>query len=154
MNRTLGTVACAALLALSLAGCGSSSDDKDNGNDSKTLSASDFKEQANQLCADANKASESIGADITETSSDAEVTDAIDQTVALNEKLINSIEDLNAPDNLADDVKSMLDAVRGGTEEMDKISSVSDLSAFDPTTGAFADADEKATALGLTECAK
>ena len=152
-TRTLGTVACAAVLALSVVGCGSS-DDKDKGSDSKALSAADFKEQANKLCADSNKDSESYGADISETSSDADVTAAIDKVVERNNKLADDIADLKAPEDMADDVASMLKDVRAGLTEMDKLSSVADMMKYDDTTGPIADANTKSTALGLDECAK
>ncbi|RNL61996.1 hypothetical protein EFK50_09205 [Nocardioides marmoriginsengisoli] len=150
-TRTLGTVACAAVLALSLVGCGG--DDKDKG-DSKALSATEFKDQANKLCAEASKDTESFGTGITETSSDADVTEAIDKTVARNKELIDAIDDLEAPDDLSDDVDSMLDSVEAGIEELDKISSIADLTSIDTSAGPFAEADAKAKALGLDTCAE
>lgn len=154
MNRTTSTilaVAASVALATSLTGCGSS--DKSKNDSSPTLTAAQFKEQANQLCKDAGKDTESYGANITESSSDADVTAAITQTVQRNQKLVADIAALKAPADLTDDVKSMLDDVRQGLTQMGQIGSVADLKSFDPSTGAFKSADDKATALGLPDCA-
>lgn len=154
-TRTLGTVACAAVLALSLVGCGSS-DDKDKGkeSDAKALTADEFKEKANALCEASTKDTESYGADISETSSDADVTAAVDKVVERNNKLADDIAALKAPEDIADDVASMLADVRAGLVEMDKLSSVADMMKYDDTTGPIADANTKSTALGLDKCAE
>ncbi|MET3961837.1 hypothetical protein ABIE44_001771 [Marmoricola sp. OAE513] len=150
--RSLAAVACSVALATSFAGCGSDSKDDDKG-ESKTLSVADFKEQANKLCKEAGEDTAKFGEDISESSSDADVSDAIDKTVDRNKKLVEDIDDLEAPDSIEDDVDSMLDSVEDGLKQMGEVSSLQDLMAFDPTGGSFKDANDKATALGLPDCA-
>jgi hypothetical protein len=140
-NRTRAALVVVTLSALLASGCGGSD----------TLSAKEFRSQANKLCADANKDTDGYGAKITETSSDADVTEAIDKTVKRNDELVDDIDALNAPKSMADDVDSMLKSVRTGIKELDKISSVKDLTSFDPST--LNDANAKATKLGLDDCA-
>jgi hypothetical protein len=144
-TRTLGAVACAAVLALSVVGCGSS-DDKDS--DSKTLSASDFKEQANALCKTANTelAELQSGADTTTTEGQEAFVDAFGARIT---KLVDGIEELEAPDSLADGVDEMLDAVKGVVSDLED----DGISVLSGTIDPFTDADAKATELGLDECA-
>jgi hypothetical protein len=152
MNRTSSkilVVAASVALATTFAGCGSSDSGK-----TPTLTSAQFKSQADKLCVDANKETDSYGANITESSSDADVAAAIKQTVDRDKKLVSDIEKLKAPADVKSDVKSMLDDVRSGLDQMGKIGSVADLKTFDPTTGVFKDANDKATALGLPDCAK
>ena len=130
------------LSALLLTGCGGDG----------TLSAKEFRSQANKLCADANKDTETYGAKISQTSSDAEVTEAIDRTVKRSEKLVADIDALAAPTSMADDVDSMLASVRAGMKELDKISSVQDVTSFDASSGPLKDANDKAVKLGLDTC--
>jgi len=143
-SRTLAAAGAVALLSALLVGCG--------GEDA--LTAKEFRSQANKLCADASDDTEKFGADISESSSDADVTEAIDQTVERNNELVADIDDLAAPDSLADDVDSMLKSVRAGIKELDKISSIQDLLSVDLESGPFAEADEKAKDLGLDKCAE
>lgn len=142
LSRTLATAGAAVLVSTVLAGCGGDG----------TLSAKEFRSQANKLCADANKDTETYGAKISQTSSDADVTKAIDRTVERNEKLVADIDALEAPKSMADDVDSMLASVRAGMKELDKISSVQDLTSFDASSGPLKDANDKAVKLGLTTC--
>jgi len=144
--RSLAAVGAAVLISTALVGCGSSSDDK-------TLTAKEFRSQANKLCSDADKETEAFGANITEKSSDADVAEAIDKTVARNHELIKDLEALKAPDNLADDVDSMLDSVKAGLVVLDKISSMQDLQTAASGESPFAAADTKAKKLGLDTCA-
>src|SRR5690242_10411392 len=95
--RSLAAVACSLALATSFAGCGSDKKDDDKG-DTKALSAADFKEQANKLCKDAGEDTSKYGADISATSSDADVSAAIEKTVDRNKQLVEDIDDLEAPD--------------------------------------------------------
>ena len=147
LSRTVAALGAAALISTALVGCGSS-----GGSD--TLTKAQFQSKANKLCADANKDTESYGADITQKSTDAEVTDAIDKTVKRNQELVDAIDALKEPKSISDDVASMLDSVRAGMKDLDKISSVQDLVSFDPTGGNFKDANDKATKLGLDTCAQ
>ena len=143
-SRTLAAAGAVALLSAVLVGCGGGED---------TLTAKEFRSQANKLCKDADADTEKFGEDISEKSSDKEVTDAVDQTVERNNELVDDIDDLNAPDDLADDVDSMLDSVRDALKELDKISSVQELVAAASGEDPFAEVNRKATALKLDECA-
>jgi len=148
-SRTLATVGVVALLSAALVGCGSS----DGTSSDKKLTAAQFRTQANKLCADADKDTESFGSSISESSSDSDVTEAIDKTVARNDKLVNDIDALNAPSDLADDVDSMLDSVRDALKVLDKITSVQDLVTASKGADPFAEVNTKAKALGLDTCA-
>jgi len=143
LSRFVAALGAAALISSALAGCGSSS----------TLTKAEFQTKANKLCADSNKDTESYGANISEKSTDAEVTTAIDKTVKRNQQLVDAIRALDEPKSISDDVDSMLDSVQAGMKDLDKISSVSDLMSFDPNGGHFKDAHAKATKLGLDTCA-
>ncbi|MFL6023167.1 MAG: hypothetical protein ACJ72O_07490 [Marmoricola sp.] len=145
LTRTLAALGAAALVSTALVGCGSSGSD--------TLTKAEFQTKANKLCADANKDTESYGADITEKSSDADVTAAIDKTVKRNQDLIAAIDALDEPKSISDDVASMLSSVRAGMKDLGKVSSVQDLVAFDPNGANFKAANDKAKALGLDTCA-
>ncbi|RNL75314.1 hypothetical protein [Nocardioides marmorisolisilvae] len=154
LSRTLAAAGAAVLISTALAGCGSSdksSDDKSG--DAKTLTKTEFQTQANKLCDQANKDTETYGANITEKSSDSDVADAIDKTVKRNDELVDAIAALKAPKDIQDDVTSMLDAVRAADQELDKVSSVKDMMSFDPNATVFKTANEKAAALGLDTCA-
>lgn len=140
-NGTRAALVVIMLTALMTAGCGGSD----------TLSAKEFRSKANKLCAAANKDTDGYGAKITQTSSDADVTAAIDKTVKRNEQLADDIDALKPPKAMADDVDSMLTSVRAGIKELDKITSVKDLTTFDPST--LSDANAKAKKLGLDTCA-
>ena len=144
LSRTLAAAGAAVLISTALAGCGSSGSD--------TLTKAEFQTKANKLCADANKDTEAYGKDISEKSTDAEVTEAIDKTVKRNQELVDAIDGLNEPESISDDVASMLDSVRAGMKDLDKISSVQDLMSFDPNGGNFKDANDEANKLGLDTC--
>jgi hypothetical protein len=145
LSRTIAAAGVAALISTLLVGCGSSDE---------TLTKKEFQSQANKLCEDANKETETYGANITEKSSDADVAAAIDKTVKRNEELVDDVDALNEPKSMTDDVDSMLDSVRAGIKLLDEISSVQDLMSFDPNSGAFKEANDKAKALGLETCAE
>jgi len=143
LSRIVAAVGAAALITTTLAGCG--------GSDS--LTKAEFQTKANKLCKDANKDTETYGANISEKSTDAEVTAAIDKTVKRNQELVDAIDALKEPTAISDDVASMLTSVKAGMKDLDKISSVQDLMSFDPNGGNFKDANDKATKLGLGTCA-
>ena len=142
-NRIRAAFVGVTLATLLVSGCGGSD----------TLSAKEFRSQANKLCTDANKDTEAYGAKITEASSDADVTAAIDKTVKRTSELVADIDALEPPKDLADDVDSMLASVRAGNKDLDKVSSVQDLTSFDPNSGPFKEANDKASKLGLDACA-
>ena len=138
-NRTALALVCAATLALTLTACGGDS----------ALSAKEFRAQANDLCAEADKDTEALGAGLSDSSSEKEVTDAIDKLVERTEKLVDDIDELEAPDELADGVDAMLDSVTTGLEKIDD-ATVAELGSMEDP---FADANEKAKKVGLDKCA-
>jgi hypothetical protein len=156
LSRTLAAAGAAVLLSTALVGCGSSDSSGDKGvaADKPALTKAEFQTQANKLCAAANKDTESYGANISEKSTDAEVSAAIDKTVQSNQELVDAIDALYEPQDLSADVASMLNSVKAGMAELDKVSSVQDLMSFDPNSGSFKDANDKATKLGLDTCAQ
>ena len=127
-----------ALTAL-LAGCG--------GDDA--LTAKEFRSQANHLCTEADKDTEALGAGLSDTSSEKDVTDAIDKLVERNEKLVKDIDALKAPESLADDVDEMLDSVKAALKKLDA-ATLEELNAMEDP---FTEANAKSKALGLDACA-
>lgn len=149
MKRTplnaLGAVACAVVLSLTLAGCGSSKDSKG----STTLSSADFKSRANALCKTANDDIAEIGTKIAAATTDAETTTEFTAFTDRIEKLVSDLKALKAPADLSGDVTSMLDTVSGVVAGA-KTQGPTFLS---QSTDPFKEADTKAVALGLDECA-
>ena len=143
LARSLAAAGAAVLVSTVLVGCG--------GTD--TLTTKEFQTRANKLCADANKDTESYGADISEKSTDSEVTAAIAKTVKRNNELVDAVDALKPPSKIAEDVDAMLKNVRAGNKELGKITSVADLMSFDPNGGVFKKANDQATKLGLDTCA-
>lgn len=142
VSRSLAAAGAAVLVSTALVGCGSSDD---------TLTAKEFRTQANKLCADASKDTDKMGADLTEKSSDADVTKAVDDAVARNNQLVNDIADLKPPKDLQDDVDSLLDSVRDALKKLDTVGSVQDLQAMEDP---FTEVNQKSEELGLDTCAK
>lgn len=141
MTRTRATFA-AAVLALSpiLVACGGDS----------ALSAKEFRSQANALCKTAASDTKKLGEDLSASSSEKDITAAIDKLVERNEKLAADVAALKAPDNLQKDVDSMLKDVRAALKTLDEASLAELNSMEDP----FAKANEKAKDLGLDDCAQ
>lgn len=140
MTRTTARTAAALAVSLGLvlSGCGSDS----------ALSAKEFRSQANALCKKAASDTEKLGQGLSETSSEKDVTSAIDKLVARNDKLADAIEDLDEPSSMSADVKKMLKDLRAGLKKLGD-ASLTELNALgDP----FADADKTADKLKLDEC--
>jgi hypothetical protein len=141
LSRTLTAAGAAVLLTTALAGCGGSS----------TLTAKEFKAQANKLCAAAKKDTDKMGATLSENSSNDEVTKAVDGAVARNNQLADDIDALKAPKSLQGDVDAMLKSVRDGLKKLDAATSVKDLQTMDDP---FIEANQKSKDLGLAICAQ
>lgn len=141
MTRTRATLA-VAVLALSpvLVACGGES----------TLSAKDFRTKAEALCKKAHSDTEKMGEDLTQSSTEKDITAAIDKLVKRNEKLADDIAELKAPKNLQDDVDTMLKSVRSALKKLDDASLADLQSMEDP----FAKANEQAKDLKLDACAQ
>jgi len=102
LSRTLAAAGAAVLISTALVGCGSSS------SDDKTLTATEFKAQANKLCSAAKKDTDKMGESLSETSTDEEVTKAVDDAVARNTQLVDDLDALKAPKSLQSDVDDLL----------------------------------------------
>ena len=140
MTRTrIGLATTMFALSALLAGCG--------GDDA--LTAKEFRSQAEDLCTDADKDTEALGAGLSDASSEKDVMEAIDKLVERNEKLVKDIDALDAPESLNDGVDEMLDSVRAALKKLDKASFEELNSMEDP----FTDANAKSKALGLDACA-
>src|SRR5690242_8593323 len=134
LSRTLAAAGAAVLISTALVGCGSSS------SDDKTLTATEFKAQANKLCSAAKKDTDKMGESLSETSTDEEVTKAVDDAVARNTQLVDDLDALKAPKSLQSDVDDLLKSVRDGLKKLDAATSVKDLQTMDDP---FTDANQK-----------
>lgn len=148
MNRTtarsVAAAGCTVVLALTFTGCGS--DSKDSG--SKALSTSAFKSKANAICKAGSADIKTIGAGISATSTEADITTALNKSADRVDDEVSDIKKLAAPKGIADDVKSMLAAVSKATAAIKDHGIDLIKSGEDP----FTDADTKAKALGLDDC--
>ena len=141
MNRTPAMLAVAALaLSPVLVACG--------GGDS-TLTAKEFRTKAEALCKKAGDDTDKLGEDLSSSSSEKDVTAAIDKLVARNKKLADDIGDLKAPKSMQDDVDTMLKDVRTALDKLDK-ASLKDLNSMEDP---FTKANDEAKKLGLDSCA-
>ena len=134
----IGLAGTALALSALVTGCG--------GDDA--LSEKEFRAEADKLCKAADKDTEAYGKDLSESSSEDEVKKAIDKLVDRTEKLMADIDELEEPEALSDDVESMLDSVKAALKKIDGAS----LEELGSMENPFAEADEKATDLGLKEC--
>lgn len=127
------------VLALALASCGGGP---------KTLTASQFRTQAQAICAAAQKDVKSYGDGFSATPTDAQITVAVGKLYDRVNKEADQIAALNEPANLTKDVTAMLVDVRAGAKK------IKDLGAgiLTATQNPFVDANTKAKALGLTGC--
>lgn len=145
MNRTKSRSAItvlSALLALSLAACGSSSSSGSGG-----LSLSQFKTQANAICAAGNADIKKIGQGISASSSQTAVVTALHQAASRVEREISDIRKLAIPASIAPAVNAMLASFSTATAKV-LAGGIAMLSGPDP----FTDGDNKARALGLDKC--
>jgi molecular chaperone DnaK (HSP70) len=126
-----------ALTAL-VAGCGG-----DDG-----LTAKEFRAKADKLCAAADKETEKLGEGLSSSSSEKEVTGAIDKLVDRTEELVDDIDALEEPESLSKEVDAMLDSLRKGLKKLDD-ASLEDLTSME---NPLAEADTKAKKLGLEKC--
>ncbi|MFL6155466.1 MAG: hypothetical protein ACJ72D_05235 [Marmoricola sp.] len=145
--RTVSALACAGVLAISLAGCGSSSTSDDK---PATLSATDFKKQANALCKTANAEIATIQQELAAVTTEAEANTTITKLTGRIDTLVSAIKDLKEPSSLSSGVDAMLGEV---TKVVDDINSQG-IAYFQNLTGdPFEAADAKAREVGLPDCA-
>ena len=129
-------------LALALTACGDSEPAE------KDLTKAEFVSQANEICKAGEEsvttAAESLGDNPTPADIEAFVQEtAIPETREVAEK----IDDLEAPDEIEADVEAMTEALETALDKVE-----ADWQAF-MSDDLFADANTKATELGLTDCA-
>lgn len=136
MPRTTAAIATVAVLALGVAGCGSS----------KPLTAAQFTTQANAICK--SYATKTAALNPGSGATRAQVDTAVGKVAVLIAKEVLDLRALKPPANLAKDVTAMLASAASGAETL-RAQGVNALSMPNP----FADADAKANALGLTSCA-
>ena len=132
------------LLVVSTAACGS--------DDSGALSKADYQKQADAVCAAAGEKMNPIFEAIfpkLETATEAERKDAVDQMSKVIHQEIDDLAALEPPSDMADDVDAMLASVRTAADTMADQGADFWLNDSDP----FADANQKAAALGLKACA-
>jgi hypothetical protein len=143
--RVLAALASSVVLAAALAGCGSSGPVK-----AKALTQAEFKAEANALCKAGNADIKKIGATLTPTATDDEVVAALTKAADRDDQTVAAIRKLKAPAAIASDVTAMLAAVTTATQ---KIRSEGAGITATGTASPFTDADAKAVALGLDQCA-
>lgn len=130
-------------LTFALAGCG---DDGDDDKAATPLTAEEFKEQVDKICADANK--EISGLEPADDASEADIDAAYRKVGDLIEAEADKISDLTPPEDLVAEVEEMLDALKDGADVIqDKGAAI-----MQESTDPLADASEKAKALGLEVC--
>ena len=146
----VGACSAALVIALAVAGCGSSDDDSSS-DDSSTaeISKTDFVTQANAICKSSNDAINSAaGKVLSNQPSQAETEDFITTTVIPQvETQLSGIRELGVPEGDEDQVNALLDEADSAVEAVKE----------DPAAAAsgdpFAEANKLATEYGLTECA-
>jgi hypothetical protein len=151
-KTALALTACA---ALALTACGSdttSSAPTPKASTSPALTKAEFTQQANAICADLNKkveaASQKVAAEHDPSADmDAFLKAAVDTVTPISDQGVADLRKLHAPEDLQAGFDDWLAAVEGDTAKIKK----------DPKVlmadNAFADADQKAKALGLEVCA-
>lgn len=139
MKKTaLALTACA---ALTLAACGGE----------KTLTKAEFTQQANAICASMEKKVETAGEKVATAKPGATMDEmmksVVDAVAPIVDETVTKLRALKAPEDMQDDVDSMLDSVESDTAAIKKDPK---LLAGDT---AFKDSNKKAADLGLDKCA-
>ena len=116
------------------------------------LTETEFRDQANIVCANSESELASIFQEIfskLDTATEAERQTATDGLLETLDKEIDDLAALEPPDAIADDVDAMLSTVRAGASTVREQGAGFWLDDSDP----FADAEQQASALGLDACA-
>jgi hypothetical protein len=128
--------------ALVPSGCGDSSE-------AAPLKKSAFVQQANVICVDATQERNEASKELTENEGDggsAEAAEAAEALVSPVESMAGEISDLGAPKGDEKEIEEIVAAFEAAAAKVEK----------DPlapeSTSAFAEANEMATAYGLTDC--
>lgn len=150
MNRIVVLVAL--VVGSTLAACG---DD-----DADALSEEEFLRRGNEICAEGNEkfdaAFEAVFADLDEGEEPApdDVAAAFsDELVPNIQAQIDGIGDLEPPEELADDVEKLLADAQTALDELAQLAEDDPSSLLRQEQDPFADVNEQAAAIGLTECA-
>jgi len=147
LNATLAVIAALALGGIA-AGCGSSSDDSTTSTTAAAISKADFLAKGNQICKQGNDAINTAGNQLGNSVNEQQLEDFASSTVVPNvQKQIDGIKALGAPAGQEAQVNAMLAAAQSGVDELK-----SDPSKIKDDS-LFKDANQKANAVGLTECA-
>jgi hypothetical protein len=142
---TIGRLAVVVGVAgLAIAGCG------DDGGDA--LSEEEFVEQANEICAEGEAELQEAGAALDDPTSEdvAEFAGVYEENVS---DQIDELDDLEAPESIADDVDAVLTDAREALEDAVQLLHDDPEAAFAEEEDPFADVNEQLTELGLDECA-
>lgn len=143
MNRHLTSLAIVGVLlpTLFLAGCG----DDDAG-----LTAAEFREQANAICAQGNQdIGEAAGPVFgNESATPDDLQSALDAIVSISNRQLDDIEALAAPADLEDDVAALVTEGRSATDTAE----AQGLGFFESEDDPWARTGELAAGLGLDAC--
>ena len=150
-----------ALGALAVAGCGGDGDTTSDttgasgtsGVTGAALTEDEFVSQANAICKAGDQGINQAGEDVFggQKPSQAELDQFVTDTVVPSiQGQIDAIRALTPPEDIADDVTTFLDDAEAALSEVEDDPSLLQASDND---GPFADVNDQADALGLTECA-
>jgi hypothetical protein len=128
------------------AGCASSDDNSDT-TTTAAISNADFVAQANQICKQGNAEVEQAGKQLGNVN-EAQLEDFVTNTVVPNiQKQVDGVEALGAPAGKEAQLNGLISAAQADLDQLKADpSKIQDDHLFD-------DSNQKATALGLTECA-
>lgn len=143
MNRhlTTATMISASLSMLVLAGCG---------DDDQSLTAAEFRDQANAICAQGNQdIGEAAGSVFgSEAPAPEDLQSALDAIVSISNRQLDDIEELDAPSDLEDEVADLVEEGRSATEAAE----AQGLAFFESDDDPWARTGELASGLGLDAC--
>ncbi len=144
LNATLAVAVALALGGIA-AGCGSSNDDSTTS--TAAISKADFVAQANQICKQGNAEVEQAGKQLGNVN-EAQLEDFVANTVVPNiQKQVDGVKALGAPAGEEAQLNELISVTQADLDQLKADpSKIQDDHLFD-------DSNQKATALGLTECA-
>jgi hypothetical protein len=144
LNATLAVAVALALGGIA-AGCGSSNDDSTTS--TAAISKADFVAQANQICKQGNAEVEQAGKQLGNVN-EAQLEDFVANTVVPNiQKQVDGVKALGAPPGEEAQLNELISVTQADLDQLKAgPSKIQDDHLFD-------DSNQKATALGLTECA-
>ncbi|MCX6394990.1 MAG: hypothetical protein NTV23_00710 [Propionibacteriales bacterium] len=143
--RTVAAIACSAAALTSFAACGSDSEDDAK---ASTLTAEEFKTQANQVCKDGNVELQKVFGGLATATSQEDADTIAREGAALIKKQAADIEALAEPAELSDQVTAMIAAIGTGVTAIED----QGVAVLSQDSTVFDDANAKAKALGLEDC--